>query len=439
MGRGSAALATAHPPAFAHATVPVPAPSDPLRLLRAFPSSRRFLFQRPAAGMAIAGVGATISVRARGPRRFTELAAALADVTDGGPLPPGIVAVGGFAFDANARDAGPWRGFAALEWTVPQLTLVRRDGHARLVAAGPPGTTPAALASLLDRARAALDVAEPGTVPVPSYHALGSESGAWRRAVQATLGDIAAGRLEKLVLARTCSVRGVAPFDPWRVAARLRRAYPGCTTFAVANGGATFVGATPERLARVAGSRLETTALAGTSPRGATPHADRALALALRASAKERTEHALVVGDVQSRLAPLCDELAAPPEPCVVTTETLQHLRTPIRGRLRAGAGLLDAIALLHPTAAICGAPREAAAAVLVSRERLARGWYGGGVGWLDRTGGEVVVAIRTALLCGTHALLHAGAGIVAGSAWEAELEETRLKMRPLLAALLEI
>jgi isochorismate synthase EntC len=76
---------------------------------------------------------------------------------------------------------------------------------------------------------------------------------------------------------------------------------------------------------------------------------------------------------------------------------------------------------------------------VLASRERLARGWYGGGIGWLDRTGGEVVVAIRTALLRGTHALLHAGAGIVAGSGWEAELEETRLKMRPLLAALLEI
>src|SRR5262249_56807297 len=130
------------------------------------------------------------------------------------------------------------------------------------------------------------------------------EAGRWRGAVEATLDDIAAGRLEKLVLARTCSVRAVAPFDPWRVAARLCRAYPGCTTFAVESGGATFVGATPERLARVTGTRLETTALAGTSPRGATPPADRALALALRASAKERTEHALVLDDVPARPPP---------------------------------------------------------------------------------------------------------------------------------------
>jgi len=48
-------------------------------------------------------------------------------------------------------------------------------------------------------------------------------------------------------------------------------------------------------------------------------------------------------------------------------------------------------------------------------------------------------VAIRSALLRGANALLHAGAGIVAGSVWDAELEETRLKMRPLLAALLEL
>src|SRR5262249_55010607 len=160
--------------------------SDPIRLLRAFPSSRRFLFQQPTAGTAIAGVGATLSLRARGPRRFAELTTALADVTGGEPLPPGVVAVGGFAFDANARDAGPGRGFAALDWTVPQLALVRRDGRAHLVATGPPGTTPAALSSFLDRARAALDVPDRGTAPIPSYHALGSDAGAWRRAVETT-------------------------------------------------------------------------------------------------------------------------------------------------------------------------------------------------------------------------------------------------------------
>src|SRR5262249_3320129 len=161
----------------------------------------------------------------------------------------------------------------------------------------------------------------------------------------------------------------------------------------------------------------------------------RALARALAASPKERTEHALVVDDVYERLRPMCDELHAAPSPRVLATETLQHLCTPISARLRPGHGLLDAVAVLHPTAAVCGVPRTAAQATLPARERLDRGWYAGGVGWLDAGGGEVTVALRCALLRGSHALLYAGAGIVADSTWDAELEETRLKLRPLLAA----
>jgi isochorismate synthase EntC len=61
-------------------------------------------------------------------------------------------------------------------------------------------------------------------------------------------------------------------------------------------------------------------------------------------------------------------------------------------------------------------------------------------VGYLDANGdGEFRVALRSALLCGSHARLFAGAGIVAGSEPERELAETRLKLRALLAPLTEI
>ena len=123
----------------------------------------------------------------------------------------------------------------------------------------------------------------------------------------------------------------------------------------------------------------------------------------------------------------------------VLPLDSVQHLHSRVTARLRPRRGLLDAVAALHPTPAIAGAPRGAALAALRGRELFARGWYGGGVGWLDASGGEVAVVIRTALVRGTRATLFAGAGIVAGSDWRAELEETRLKMRPLLAALLEL
>jgi isochorismate synthase EntC len=88
----------------------------------------------------------------------------------------------------------------------------------------------------------------------------------------------------------------------------------------------------------------------------------------------------------------------------------------------------------------VAGAPCEAALAWLARREGLARGWYAGPLGFLAPSGdGELWLALRCALLRGGEALLYAGAGIVAGSEPEAELRETRLKLRALLLPLLEV
>jgi salicylate biosynthesis isochorismate synthase/menaquinone-specific isochorismate synthase len=419
------ALARPHATPVVTASLPLPAGTDPLALLAAMPAPQRFFWQRD--DVAIAGVGAAWTVSAAGPDRFARAADALA------ALPDDAIAVGGFAFDDAPAWRGAWRDVPPAVWTVPRFAVVRRNGAAHLVGTDAPADEVRRVARLLARPL-------PRATGATRYQAVVRRgAAAWRHMVERTLADIHAGRLAKLVLARTADVRADRPFDAVRVVDRLRAAYPGCATFAVRVGHATFVGTTPERLARVDGDRLATEALAGTTGRGAGPSADRALADALHANAKERAEHALVVDDVTSRLAPLCHDLRADPAPTLVGTETVQHLYTPITGRLRAGRGLLDAVAALHPTAAICGAPRGAARAALRAREGFDRGWYGGGVGWIGGGAGEVSVALRCALLNGRRATLYAGAGIVAGSRWEAELEETRLKLRPMLAALLEL
>ena len=180
---------------------------------------------------------------------------------------------------------------------------------------------------------------------------------------------------------------------------------------------------------------MESSPLAGSTRRGDDPESDRRLGEALLASAKDRDEHELVVVDAMERLAPLVQGLHRSPMPQMQRFATVQHLATPIGGTT--AARTLELVARLHPTAAVGGFPRSAALEAIARLEDLERGWYCGGVGWVDPAGdGEIAIALRCALLRGETAVAYAGCGIVAGSAPADELAETRLKLATILDAL---
>jgi salicylate biosynthesis isochorismate synthase len=88
----------------------------------------------------------------------------------------------------------------------------------------------------------------------------------------------------------------------------------------------------------------------------------------------------------------------------------------------------------------VAGAPQQAALAWIARQEEFERGWYAGAIGFVRHDGGgEFCVALRSALLRGETAHVFAGAGIVAGSDPDTELRETRLKLRTMLGALVEL
>lgn len=403
---------------------------DPVRLLELFPSEPRFLVARPADGFAVAAAGEVRGIVERGPGAVERGAERL---TREGALPGGLPWVGGFAFDPATAGSDDLPGSV---WIAPAVALWMRDGRASLLAAAAPGEAPDRLRARLDRVRAALErrssVAPAARGGAPSHRIAGQPVVAWRRAAEATLADIAAGRLEKLVLARACEVRSRGAFEAGRTLRRLAAQQPGAAIFCFGRGGSTMVGATPELLARVRGRELETAAVAGTAPVAARPER-------LLGDAKERREHELVVRHLEARLGPLSEHLEVAAAPAPASAGPCRHLRTAVRARLRPGVELPGVVSALHPTPAVAGLPVDRARAAIAEREPVPRGWYAGGVGWVGRGGGEVLVALRGALLRGDRALLHAGAGLVAGSDWERELEETRLKMQPMLCALLEV
>jgi isochorismate synthase len=261
----------------------------------------------------------------------------------------------------------------------------------------------------------------------------------YERGVRTAVERIRAGDLDKVVLARTLRVAAGRTLDPIQLVRRLRAVEPTGYAFAVDLGErGTLVGASPELLLSRFGTEVRANPLAGSAPRFGDPDDDRASAAALGSSAKDRQEHAIVVEEIFHVLHPLCTELTYDREPKLLATANVWHLSTRFRGRLQdPSLSALDLVAALHPTPAVCGAPREVALETIRALEPEPRGNYAGAVGWMDADGDGVwAIALRCAELRGATARLFAGAGIVADSDPAAELEETERKFRAFLDAL---
>jgi menaquinone-specific isochorismate synthase len=252
----------------------------------------------------------------------------------------------------------------------------------------------------------------------------------WRTSVLDALAAIGRGELAKVVLARSVLVDADRAFDVQAVLARLRSQQPGCFVYAADD----MVGASPELLVARFGAHVVSRPMAGTAVAG-----DGALER-LRSSAKDAREHRVVVDTIVEVLSSRCTRVDAAPEPEVDEFADVAHLATPVHGTLHVPPP--DALALaraLHPTPAVGGSPTDAALAAIARLEPQGRGRYAGPVGWVDARGdGEWAVALRGASIDGPHAVLHAGAGIVAGSDPDAEWLETEAKLDPMLRALIK-
>jgi salicylate biosynthesis isochorismate synthase len=408
-------------------------PVDPLHVFAAAGRARRFYWEQPTAGRFRVGVGCAERLVVRGPDRFQHMEAAARElfgrISWEGDGPRVAQLVGGFAFAPGSTGAAPWQGFADGELRLPDL-LYASDGDAHWRQA-----FPASAWSGLEIEPPRLGQPVRGSVEINS-----NDARTYKDCVRRALADIAAGRLDKVVVVRAARVKARSAIDAvsWLVA--LRERFPGCTLFAVGEGDSVFLGASPERLVRLAGDKVETAAIAGTAPRGSSRTADQAIGEALRQNAKNNEEHAIVVRHLVSALSECCDTVEVDPAPRLLKTRTVQHLFTGLRARRRAEApfSLLQLVQRLHPTPAVGGNPREAALAWLAQHEPVARGWFAGPVGFLQSDGdGEFVVALRSALTQGHAATAWAGAGIVAGSEPDAEFTETELKLRTVLGPLL--
>ena len=188
----------------------------------------------------------------------------------------------------------------------------------------------------------------------------------------------------------------------------------------------------------VHGQVVQSRPIAGTRPRF--PGDDDAARISeLVGHPKERAEHVMLIDLERNDLGRVCepgsvvvDELMA-----VESYAHVHHIVSNVRGVLRAQVSPGQVIAAVFPGGTITGCPKVRCMQIIAELEQTPRGAYTGAIGWLNRDGDlDLNILIRSMELVGTEAVFRTGAGIVADSDPQHELDETRAKARGLLRAL---
>jgi anthranilate synthase component 1 len=202
----------------------------------------------------------------------------------------------------------------------------------------------------------------------------------------------------------------------------------------------SIVSSSPERLVRLGwDGLLETRPIAGTHPRSENAAEDAALRARLRAHPKERAEHVMLVDLERNDLGRVCVpgsvKVAALMD--IASYRHVHHIESTVCGRLRQDMRIFDVLRAVFPGGTITGCPKVRTMQIIHELEQTPRRSYTGSVGYINHDGSfDFNILIRSFLLRERELAFRAGAGIVADSIPQRELDETRAKARGLVRAL---
>jgi len=247
---------------------------------------------------------------------------------------------------------------------------------------------------------------------------------------------IAAGDAFQIVLAQ----RFEAPFKlpPFSLYRALRRTNPSPYLYFLDFKDFAIAGSSPEILVKVSGDTVTIRPIAGTRPRGPTPHEDRAMEEELLADPKERAEHLMLLdlgrNDV-GRVAKI-GTVEVTDQFFVERYSHVMHIVSNVEGKLEVKYDALDALVGGFPAGTVSGAPKVRAMEIIDELETEKRGLYAGCVGYFSAAGEmDTCIVLRTALIKNGIMYVQAGAGIVADSDPDYEQQECINKAKALFRA----
>jgi para-aminobenzoate synthetase len=260
---------------------------------------------------------------------------------------------------------------------------------------------------------------------------------AYLKRIDECLQEIRDGESYEICLTNNIIVR--ATIDPLRTYAELRRISPVPYGALLDFPGVAVLSGSPERFISIGADRVaESKPIKGTRPRGETPAADKELRRDLACSEKDQAENLMIVDLIRNDLNVVC-EVGSVHVPRLFNVETyapVHQLVSTVRGVLRPGKSPLSCVQAAFPGGSMTGAPKIRTMEIIDRLEEGPRGAYSGALGWFSLSGAtDLSIIIRTLVATERRLSFGVGGAIVALSDPGAEFEETVVKSRPMITA----
>ncbi len=225
--------------------------------------------------------------------------------------------------------------------------------------------------------------------------------------------------------------------DEFNVYRALRSINPSPYLFYFDYGEYKLMGSSPEAQLIVQQGKAVMHPIAGTFKRTGDEAADKALAEALLQDAKESAEHVMLVDLARNDLSRKCTEVEVTHYRQIQYYSHVIHLVSEVSGTVQPGTNPFEVLAVSFPAGTLSGAPKIKAMQLIDELEPASRGYYGGCIGFLGFNGNwNQAIMIRTLLSKNNTLYYQAGAGVVAASSPESELQEVHNKLGALKQAI---
>ena len=225
--------------------------------------------------------------------------------------------------------------------------------------------------------------------------------------------------------------------DELNVYRALRNINPSPYLFFFDYGDYKLMGSSPESQLVINKGTAIVHPIAGTFKRTGNDALDAAAAEKLLLDPKENAEHVMLVDLARNDLSRVCDDVRVKSYRQVQYYSHVIHLVSEVNGTVRPNANPFELLAKTFPAGTLSGAPKIKAMHLIDSFETTSRSYYGGGIGFMGFDGScNHAIMIRTFLSKNNTLFYQAGAGVVAASNPESELQEVNNKLNALKKAI---